>query len=74
MNPTATKTVPTRAARIHSQQLALFRHLAGLLKNLSAGIQETSLTPPERRAFQRELAGLKKSAQAARHRLSKSRR
>ena len=54
------------------QQIALFQQLAAILRHLSERITWESLTRPERRAMQRELASLKKAAQSARHRLKDS--
>jgi hypothetical protein len=51
------------------QQIALLQQLAAMVQHLCERIAWESLTLPERRAMQRELASLKKTAQAARQRL-----
>ena len=55
------------------QQTALFQKLATVLRHLSERIAWERLALPERRLMQRELAALKKTAQAARQRLKDSR-
>ena len=51
------------------QQIRLFQQLAMILRHLSERVTWENLTLPERRAMQRELASLKKTTQATRHRL-----
>lgn len=55
------------------QQIRLFQQLAAIVRHLSERIAWESLSLPERRVMQRELASLKKTAQTARHRLKDSR-
>ena len=70
----AVSSPKSRRAQLIAHQLALFGHLSLILRHLLERIGLDDLSPIERRALQRELAGLKKAAQSTRHRLKDSRR
>ena len=64
----------SRRSQLIAHQLALFGHLSLILRRLMERIGLHDLSLVERRALQRELAGLKKAVQGTRHRLKDSRR